>query len=77
MDNGDLKKAKETSWKHKKHLLLISTNNLQKPNFLCDPNRLQLISSFHDALQKLAIQRTAQMRTIFLQTRTKTKNNVA
>ena len=77
MDDEDLKETEGTTWKHIKCLPLMSTKNIQKPIFLCNPKRRHLTSSFHDALQTLATRRTIQLKTIFLHTETETKKNVA
>ena len=51
-------------------LVSISSNSIQEPIFLCDPNPRDLFSSSIDALEFLARQSKAQMKMIFLQIET-------
>ena len=62
MKYGILKDTETTSWIGKQIpiLIMISSNLIQKPSFLCNPNPHELVSSFVHALEILATQSRAQ-----------------
>ena len=64
MENGDFKDTETAPriWKHISILVSKSSDLLQKAMFFCDPNPRDLVSSFNDALEILALQKEAQMK---------------
>ena len=58
-------------------IISITSNLIQEPTFLCDPNPLDLVSSFIDALEKLATRSETQMKMNFLWFETTIKSKLA
>ena len=64
-----------TTWigKHVPILVSISSNNVEKPTFLCNSDHHQLVASFIGALQNLAPQSKAKLKNWFLDIETTIK----
>ena len=67
VEDGTFKDTKTTTWtgKHISNLISISSHLIQKPILLCNPNLRDLVSSFKDAIDNLATQKSSQENELF------------
>ena len=72
------KQTETTTWigKHVPISVSFSSNLIPEPIFLCNANPYHLISSFITALERLATQRTAQMKLNFIEVETAIKTKL-
>ena len=75
---GKFKNNETTTWigKQVPISVSISSNLIAKPKFLCNSNPRNLVESFIDAVEGLAIQRKAQMKLKFLEIETTIKSKL-